>query len=200
MNHCAQLFFATSILILLKFPPQQIWRISTEILHHHPNSKMEDYNNIYERMKHSGVKHYLMVRSPVDPDCPDILHTAETHLRHVLCTPQISLEHSFHLLLHGHIEDSKRQLSIAESWRYGKESAAQHQSTRLIQAYRSLLDYIIWCDKKFTHSNTGKMIHSLTPFSFIIYLLVLHRLLFDVTVPSTDQRQKQPIFQSNNVV
>ncbi|KAF3702987.1 TATA box-binding protein-associated factor RNA polymerase I subunit A [Channa argus] len=101
-----------------------IWRISAEILHHHPNSKLEDYNNIYERMKHSGVKHYLM----------------------------ISLEHSFHLLLHGHIEDAKRQLCVAESWRYGKESLAQYQKAKLIQAYRSLLDYIIWCDKKFTHS------------------------------------------------
>ncbi|XP_059211661.1 TATA box-binding protein-associated factor RNA polymerase I subunit A [Centropristis striata] len=103
-----------------------IWRISAEILHHHPNSKLEDYNNIYERMKHSGLKHYLM----------------------------ICLEHSFHLLLNGHIEDAKRQLSAAESWRHGKESAAQYQMTKLIHAYRSLLDYIIWCDKKFTHSNT----------------------------------------------
>ncbi|XP_041814929.1 TATA box-binding protein-associated factor RNA polymerase I subunit A [Chelmon rostratus] len=103
-----------------------IWRISAEILHHHPNSKLEDYNNIYERMKHSGVRHYLM----------------------------ICLEHSFHLLLHGHIDDAKRQLSVAESWRYGKESAAQCQRAKLIQAYRSLLDYIIWCDKKFKHSRT----------------------------------------------
>ncbi|XP_044025983.1 TATA box-binding protein-associated factor RNA polymerase I subunit A isoform X1 [Siniperca chuatsi] len=103
-----------------------IWRISAEILHHHPNSKMEDYNNIYERMKHSGVRHYLL----------------------------ICLEHSFHLLLNGHIEDAKRQLSAAEGWRHGKESAAQDQRTKLIQAYRSLLDYIIWCDKKFTHSNS----------------------------------------------
>lgn len=102
-----------------------IWRVSTEILHHSPNSTMEDHNNIYERMKHSGVKHYLM----------------------------ICLEHSFHLLLHGQIEDAKQQLSAAESWRYGKESAAQLQKTKLIQAYRSFLDYIIWCDKKFTHSD-----------------------------------------------
>nr|XP_046230071.1 TATA box-binding protein-associated factor RNA polymerase I subunit A isoform X2 [Scatophagus argus] len=103
-----------------------IWRISTEILHHHPNSKIDDYNNVYERMKHTGVRHYLM----------------------------ICLEHSFHLLLNGHMEDAKRQLSVAESWRHGKESAAQHQWTKLIQAYRSLLDYIIWCDKKFTHCNS----------------------------------------------
>lgn len=44
--------------------------------------------------------------------------------------------------------------------------------TRLIQAYRSLLDYIIWCDKKFTHTNTGKVIHILTPDVFIIHLLM----------------------------
>ncbi|KAM6991731.1 TATA box-binding protein-associated factor RNA polymerase I subunit A [Tautogolabrus adspersus] len=103
-----------------------IWRISTEILHHHPNSKIEDYNNIYERMKNSGVRHYLM----------------------------ICLEHSFHLMLNGHIEDAKLQMSVAESWRHGKESASQLQTTKLIQAYRSLLDYIIWCDKKSTHSDS----------------------------------------------
>ncbi|XP_029352620.1 TATA box-binding protein-associated factor RNA polymerase I subunit A isoform X2 [Echeneis naucrates] len=106
-----------------------IWRLSTEILHNHPNSKMEDYNSIYERMKHSGLKHYLM----------------------------ISLEHSFHLMLHGHIEDAKHQLCVAESWRYGKEAAAQSQKTKLIQAYRSLLDYIIWCDKKFTFATSDNL-------------------------------------------
>uniref|UniRef100_A0A3Q1F3Q6 TATA box binding protein (TBP)-associated factor, RNA polymerase I, A n=1 Tax=Acanthochromis polyacanthus TaxID=80966 RepID=A0A3Q1F3Q6_9TELE len=111
-------------------PPAQqnkelLWRISTNILHHHPNSTMEDYNNIYERMKHSGVRHHLM----------------------------ICLEHSFHLLLHGQNEDAKWQLSSAESWRHGKESAAQHQRAELISAYRSLLDYVIWCDKRFSNSD-----------------------------------------------
>ncbi|XP_029705073.1 TATA box-binding protein-associated factor RNA polymerase I subunit A isoform X2 [Takifugu rubripes] len=38
-----------------------IWRIGTEILHHHPNSKLQDYNIIYERMKHAGFGHYLMM-------------------------------------------------------------------------------------------------------------------------------------------
>ncbi|XP_037541109.1 TATA box-binding protein-associated factor RNA polymerase I subunit A [Nematolebias whitei] len=102
-----------------------VWRISTEILHHHPNSTMNDYNLIYERMKHSGIKLYL-----------------------VIC-----LEHSFHLMLHGQIEDAKKQLSVAESWRYGKVSAAQHQTSKLIQVYRSLLDYMIWCDKKSIDDN-----------------------------------------------
>ncbi|KAF7661582.1 hypothetical protein LDENG_00257780 [Lucifuga dentata] len=103
-----------------------IWRLAIEILHHHPNSKIEDYNNIHERMKDLGVRNYLM----------------------------ICLEHSFHQLLNGQIEEAKRQLSVTESWRYGKESAGKFQKTKLIQAYRSLLDYIIWCDKKCTHSNT----------------------------------------------
>uniref|UniRef100_A0A8C6V0F7 TATA box binding protein (TBP)-associated factor, RNA polymerase I, A n=1 Tax=Neogobius melanostomus TaxID=47308 RepID=A0A8C6V0F7_9GOBI len=97
-----------------------IWRMGIEILHHHPNSKLEDYNNIYERMKHSGVKQYL----------------------------QRCLEHSFHLLLVGHIQEAKNSLSVAESWRHGKETAAQSKSVKLIQAYRSLLDYMIWCEKK----------------------------------------------------
>nr|XP_057937070.1 TATA box-binding protein-associated factor RNA polymerase I subunit A isoform X2 [Doryrhamphus excisus] len=104
-----------------------IWRMSTEILHHHPNSKMDDYNVIYERMKHSGVKHYLM----------------------------ICLEHSFHLMLHDQMENAKRHLAVAESWRHGKESACQIQMTKLIQAYKSLLDFIIWSDKKNTHSSTN---------------------------------------------
>ena len=59
-------------------------------------------------------------------------------------------------MLHGQIEGARQKLSEAESWRYGKESATQLQKTRLIQAYRSLLDYIIWCDKKCNVSNTGK--------------------------------------------
>lgn len=102
-----------------------IWRMSIELLHHLPNSTLEDYNNIYERIKHAGVKHYLVV----------------------------CLEHSFHLLLSGHIEEAKRTLSMAESWRYGKESSAQYRTTQLIQAYRSLLDYVMWCEKRSASSS-----------------------------------------------
>lgn len=104
---------------------ETVWRLSTEILHHLPNSKLADYNNIYERMKQSGVRHYLT----------------------------ICLEQSFHLMLHGHIEDAKRQLSAGESWRHGKESVAQHQKVKLIQVYRDLLHYIHWCEKKSTGSS-----------------------------------------------
>uniref|UniRef100_A0A1A8KZE7 TATA box binding protein (TBP)-associated factor, RNA polymerase I, A n=3 Tax=Nothobranchius pienaari TaxID=704102 RepID=A0A1A8KZE7_9TELE len=104
-----------------------VWRICTEILHHHPRATMESCNITYERMKHSGVKLYLT----------------------------ICLEHCFHLLLNGQMEEAKLQLSVAESWRYGKESATQHHKVQLIQAYRSLLDYIIWCDKRRTRSKNN---------------------------------------------
>ncbi|XP_020785006.1 TATA box-binding protein-associated factor RNA polymerase I subunit A [Boleophthalmus pectinirostris] len=97
-----------------------IWRMGIEILHHHPNSKLEDYNNIYDRIKHSGVKQYL----------------------------KVCLEQSFHLLLLGHLQEAKNTLSVAETWRYGKETTAQIKRTTLIKAYRSLLDYFIWCEKK----------------------------------------------------
>lgn len=97
-----------------------LWRMAIEILHHHPNAKLEDYNNIYQCMKSSGVKHYL----------------------------QLSLEHSFHLLLMGHFQEAKNMLSIAESWRHGKETAVQSKKIYLIQAYRSLLDYMSWREKK----------------------------------------------------
>uniref|UniRef100_H3DG51 TATA box binding protein (TBP)-associated factor, RNA polymerase I, A n=1 Tax=Tetraodon nigroviridis TaxID=99883 RepID=H3DG51_TETNG len=118
---------ARKVTLVWHLAPKVVWRLGTEILHHHPNSKIQDYNIIYERMKHSGFGHYLM----------------------------ISLEHAFHLMLNGYIEEAKCQLSIAESWRYGKESTAQHQKSKLIQAYRSLLDYVIWCDKKHNLPHTG---------------------------------------------
>ncbi|KAK7907622.1 hypothetical protein WMY93_016234 [Mugilogobius chulae] len=103
-----------------------IWRMGIEILHHLPNSKLEDYNNIYERMKHSVTKQYL----------------------------KLCLEQSFHLLLTGHLQEAKNTLSVAESWRHGKETAAQAKEAILIKAYRSLLDYVMWCEKKENSSNT----------------------------------------------
>lgn len=42
-------------------PLQTIWRYGIEILSHHPNTKMEDYTNIYERIKNTACKKYLMV-------------------------------------------------------------------------------------------------------------------------------------------
>ncbi|KAJ7988023.1 hypothetical protein DPEC_G00319330 [Dallia pectoralis] len=102
-----------------------IWRIGAEILHQHPDSKLEDYNSFCERMKHSGVKHYL----------------------------KVCLEHSFHLLVNGQFEDAKRQLSNAASWRYGKQLSEQPQRMKLVQAYSGFLDYFVWCDKKSTISS-----------------------------------------------
>lgn len=124
------------------------------------------------------------------PDCTHFLvYISERHLRPFPLRLQISLEHSFHLLHHGHIEDAKHQLSVAESWRYGKESAAQYQRTKLIHAYRSLLDYLIWCDKKYTYSNkTGKVIPSFTR-KHLLFICVSFagtcKLLCDVTLPPT---------------
>uniref|UniRef100_A0AAV2K9Y6 TATA box binding protein (TBP)-associated factor, RNA polymerase I, A n=1 Tax=Knipowitschia caucasica TaxID=637954 RepID=A0AAV2K9Y6_KNICA len=103
-------------------PMQLIWRMGIEILHHHPNSTLDDYNNIYERIKHSGVKQYL----------------------------KLCLEQSFHLLLTGRFHDAKQTLALAESWRHETARVAQKKVVTLIVAYRSLLDYIMWCEKKET--------------------------------------------------
>uniref|UniRef100_A0A8B9HXV2 TATA box binding protein (TBP)-associated factor, RNA polymerase I, A n=1 Tax=Astyanax mexicanus TaxID=7994 RepID=A0A8B9HXV2_ASTMX len=136
-------FFLTSLIILrcalaviftgrplssVFFNPQIIWRLGTEILQHHPNSRLEDFNALYEQMKNSGVKNYA----------------------------KICLEHSFHLLLNGHIYDAKRQLSVAASWRYGKQSVPQSLDLKLIHAYCGFLDYVIWHMKKSSVSEAGK--------------------------------------------
>ncbi|XP_076844202.1 TATA box-binding protein-associated factor RNA polymerase I subunit A [Brachyhypopomus gauderio] len=104
-----------------------IWRIGTEILYHHPNSKLEDFTALYERMKISGVKNYA----------------------------KISLEHSFHLLLNGHVHEAKQQLSAAASWRYGRQSAAQSPQLKLIHAYCGFLDYLSWCMKRSCEDRPG---------------------------------------------
>ncbi|XP_062858030.1 TATA box-binding protein-associated factor RNA polymerase I subunit A [Trichomycterus rosablanca] len=97
-----------------------IWRLGTVILQHHPNSQFEDFNALYEHMKNAGVKNYS----------------------------KICLEHAFYLLLNGHIEDAKQRLSVAASWRYGKQSAGQSLGLKLIHAYAGLLDYLTWSAKR----------------------------------------------------
>lgn len=149
---------------------QLVWRLCTEILHHHPNSTLQDYNNIYERMKHSSSKHYLMVRHSsfflvwlnliTNNSCLHFFLPGWTFFSYV----KISLEHAFHLMLHGCIEDAKHQLSVAQTWRYGKESVIQYQKTKLIHAYSSLLDYINWCDKKSANDGCGETVHNSTAF------------------------------------
>ncbi|KAB5517249.1 hypothetical protein PHYPO_G00187520 [Pangasianodon hypophthalmus] len=97
-----------------------IWRLGTEVLQHHPNKDLEHFNVLYERMKNTGVKNYA----------------------------KICLEHTFHLLLNGHIHNAKQQLSVAMSWRYGKQSASQSLELKLIHAYCGFLDYLVWSTKR----------------------------------------------------
>lgn len=89
---------------------------------------------------------------------PDSTHISDRQVRPVHLRLQISLEHSFHLLLNGRVKDARHQLSVAESWRHGNESAIQHKKTELIHAYKGLLDYVMWCDKKSTINHAGKVI------------------------------------------
>ncbi|XP_067274346.1 TATA box-binding protein-associated factor RNA polymerase I subunit A-like [Pseudorasbora parva] len=96
------------------------WRLGTEILRHLPNASAEDFNAVYEQLKHNGVKNFS----------------------------KICLEHCFHLMLSGEIEEAKRQLSIGESWRYGNFSIAQGNTKKIIHAYSGFLDYLTWFKKK----------------------------------------------------
>ncbi|XP_016370950.1 TATA box-binding protein-associated factor RNA polymerase I subunit A-like [Sinocyclocheilus rhinocerous] len=96
------------------------WRLGTEILRHLPNSSLDDFNAFYEQLKNFGVRNYS----------------------------KICLEHCFHLMLNGQMDEAKRQLSIADSWRYGKQSNAQSMTKKLIRSYCGYLDYLIWNEKK----------------------------------------------------
>ncbi|XP_063299873.1 TATA box-binding protein-associated factor RNA polymerase I subunit A isoform X1 [Pelobates fuscus] len=116
--------------------PEIIWRLGTEILLNHPKSTVDELNLFHERMKNIGVKNFL----------------------------QISLEQAFYLLCNGQIEDASRVLMVAESWRFGTFSASQNKFFKLIQAYRALLDYRAWLDKKasVTESDSDFASHSST--------------------------------------
>eukprot|EP00070_Physeter_catodon_P023730 XP_023986448.1 TATA box-binding protein-associated factor RNA polymerase I subunit A isoform X3 [Physeter catodon] len=61
---------------------------------------------------------------------------------------KISLQHALYLLHHGMLEDANRNLSQAETWRYGEKSSSQEVLINLIQAYKGLLQYYIWSKKK----------------------------------------------------
>ncbi|KAM7173209.1 TATA box-binding protein-associated factor RNA polymerase I subunit A isoform 2-T3 [Macrochelys suwanniensis] len=100
--------------------PEVIWRIGTEILCHHSKSSIEEFNYFAERMKNLGVKKYL----------------------------KVCLEHVFHLLCNGLIDDAYQNLSLAEGWRYGEQTTAQDKELKLIQAYKGLLDYYNWAKKR----------------------------------------------------
>ncbi|XP_057209423.1 TATA box-binding protein-associated factor RNA polymerase I subunit A [Triplophysa rosa] len=103
-----------------------IWRLGAEILHHLANASIDDFNAVYEIMKHAGVSNYA----------------------------KICLEHAFHLLLNGQSDEAKRQLSSASHWRYGKLTDAQSLEMKLIHAYCGFLDYFIWSNKISTTPET----------------------------------------------
>lgn len=61
---------------------------------------------------------------------------------------QVCLEHVFHLLCNGQIDEAYQNLSLAESWRFGEQTAIQDKEMKLIEAYRGLLDYYSWSKQK----------------------------------------------------
>ncbi|XP_049490543.1 TATA box-binding protein-associated factor RNA polymerase I subunit A isoform X1 [Panthera uncia] len=105
--------------------PEIIWKLGSEILFYHPKSNMETFNTFADRMKNMGVMNYL----------------------------KISLQHALYLLHHGMLEDANRNLSRAETWRYGEKSSSQEVLINLVQAYKGLLQYYTWSKKKMELSN-----------------------------------------------
>ncbi|XP_062980166.1 TATA box-binding protein-associated factor RNA polymerase I subunit A [Elgaria multicarinata webbii] len=99
---------------------EEIWRIGTEILQQHPRSNIDETNHFADRMKNSRIKRYL----------------------------KVSLEHAFHLLCSGFLEEAYQHLVQAESWRYGEQTVDFEHELKLIQGYRGLLDYYKWLKKK----------------------------------------------------
>ncbi|GCB64197.1 hypothetical protein scyTo_0014737 [Scyliorhinus torazame] len=96
-----------------------VWRMGTAILQHHPNSCTEDISLFAGKMKNIGVKHYL----------------------------KVCLEHAIHLLCIGKMDEAYRELTLAETWRYGEKSVDQQKVLKLIQGYRAMLDYYTWAKK-----------------------------------------------------
>eukprot|EP00079_Xenopus_tropicalis_P013021 XP_002940745.2 PREDICTED: TATA box-binding protein-associated factor RNA polymerase I subunit A [Xenopus tropicalis] len=100
--------------------PEIIWRLGSEILLNHPRSTVEDVGLFYERIKNVGIRSYL----------------------------KISLEHVFFLLCNGSKDEALLAATTAESWKYGRASLSQENTIKLIQAYRGILDYRSWLEKK----------------------------------------------------
>ncbi|NXO01186.1 TAF1A polymerase, partial [Rhinopomastus cyanomelas] len=101
-------------------PSELIWRIGSEILCHHSQSSVKEFNSFIEQMKTLGVKRYL----------------------------KVCLEHAFHLLCNGLIDEAYQNLALAESWRFGEQTTLQDKEMKLVQAYRGLLDYYRWSKQK----------------------------------------------------
>lgn len=69
---------------------------------------------------------------------------------------QVCLEHVFHLLCNGLIDEAYQTLSLAESWRHGEQTSVQDKEMKLIEAYRGLLDYYSWAKQKHILLEHGK--------------------------------------------
>ncbi|XP_017804776.1 TATA box-binding protein-associated factor RNA polymerase I subunit A isoform X2 [Papio anubis] len=108
--------------------PEIIWKLGSEILFYHPKSNVETFNTFADRMKNIGVMNYL----------------------------KISLQHALYLLHHGMLEDAKRNLSEAETWRHGENTSSRGILINLIQAYKGLLQYYTWSKKKMELSKLDK--------------------------------------------
>ncbi|XP_063092753.1 TATA box-binding protein-associated factor RNA polymerase I subunit A isoform X2 [Cavia porcellus] len=66
------------------------------------------------------------------------------------------LKHALYLIHHGMLEDAHRNLSQAETWRYGEKSSSQETLINLVQAYKGLLEYYSWSKKKMELSQCDK--------------------------------------------
>ncbi|XP_008965994.1 TATA box-binding protein-associated factor RNA polymerase I subunit A isoform X3 [Pan paniscus] len=108
--------------------PEIIWKLGSEILFYHPKSNMESFSTFADRMKNIGVMNYL----------------------------KISLQHALYLLHHGMLKDAKRNLSEAETWRHGENTSSREILINLIQAYKGLLQYYTWSEKKMELSKLDK--------------------------------------------
>ncbi|OPJ72241.1 TATA box-binding protein-associated factor RNA polymerase I subunit A [Patagioenas fasciata monilis] len=101
-------------------PSEIIWRIGSEILWHHSHNGVKEFSSFIEQMKTLAIKRYL----------------------------KVCLEHVFHLLCNGLIDEAYQTLSLAESWRHGEQTSVQDKEMKLIEAYRGLLDYCSWAKQK----------------------------------------------------
>ncbi|XP_032881173.1 TATA box-binding protein-associated factor RNA polymerase I subunit A [Amblyraja radiata] len=114
---------------------EAIWRLGTTILQHHPNSSTDNVESFVRKIKLVGVNHYL----------------------------KACLEHAIHLLCSGKMDEAYRELSLAETWRYGAKTAAQQDVLKLIQGYRALLDYYTWAKKnRALHERANDAVDSTT--------------------------------------
>nr|KAF6280050.1 TATA-box binding protein associated factor, RNA polymerase I subunit A [Myotis myotis] len=92
------------------------------------------------------LKHQWQRAAEFMHSCLQILEDSDSHKRQA--APEISLQHALYLLHHGMFDDASRNLSQAETWRYGEKSSSQEALINLVQAYKGLLQYYTWSKKK----------------------------------------------------